>query len=53
MPTAADMPAIETVMDEHLAGMGHLCQLVGEPSMTVPVAAVANAVADAIACPHM
>jgi CO/xanthine dehydrogenase Mo-binding subunit len=49
MPTAADMPPIETVIIEAPGGNGPFgAKLVGEPSMAVPVAAVANAVANAI-----
>ena len=49
IPTAADMPEIETVIVEVPGGNGpYGAKIVGEPSMTVPVAAVANAVADAI-----
>lgn len=49
MPTAADMPVIDTVIIEAPAGDGPFgAKLVGEPPMTVPVVAVANAVAAAI-----
>ena len=49
MPTAVDMRAIETVIVEAHGRDGPFgAKLVGEPPMTVPVAAVANAVADAI-----
>ena len=49
MPTAADMPEIETVIVEAPGGNGPFgAKLAGEPSMTAPVAAVANAVADAL-----
>jgi len=49
MPTALDMPAIETIIVEAVGGDGPFgAKLVGEPPMTVPISAVANAVADAI-----
>ncbi len=49
MPTAVDMTKIETVIVEAPGGNGPFgAKLVGEPSMTMPAAAVANAVADAI-----
>lgn len=49
MPTAADMPFIETVILEAAGGDGPFgAKLVGEPPMTVPISAVANAVAAAI-----
>ena len=49
MPTAADMPPIDTVIVESPGGDGPFgAKLVGEPPMTVAVTAVANAVANAI-----
>ena len=49
MPTAVDMPNIETVIIEVRGGDGpYGAKLVGEPPMTVPVTAVANAIAAAI-----
>lgn len=49
MPTAVDMPAIETVIVEVPGGDGPFgAKLVGEPPMTVAVTAVANAITAAI-----
>ena len=49
MPTAADLPLIETIIVEAPGGDGpYDAKLVGEPSIIPPVAAVANAVAAAI-----
>ncbi len=49
MPTAADMPPIETIIVEVPGGDGPFgAKLVGEPPMVAPVAAVANAIAAAI-----
>jgi CO/xanthine dehydrogenase Mo-binding subunit len=49
MPTAADLPMIETVLVEAPGGNGpYGAKLVGEPPIVPPVAAVANAVAAAI-----
>jgi CO/xanthine dehydrogenase Mo-binding subunit len=49
MPTAADLPLIETIIVEAPGGDGpYGAKLVGEPSIIPPVAAVANAVAAAI-----
>jgi CO/xanthine dehydrogenase Mo-binding subunit len=48
MPTAVDMPNIDTVIVEAPGGDGPFgAKLVGEPPMTVAVTAVANAVANA------
>ncbi len=49
MPTAADMPMVETILVEAPGGDGpYGAKGVGEPPMVPPVAAVANAVAAAI-----
>jgi CO/xanthine dehydrogenase Mo-binding subunit len=49
MPTAADMPQIETIMVEVPGADGpHGAKGVGEPPMVPPAAAVANAVAAAL-----
>jgi CO/xanthine dehydrogenase Mo-binding subunit len=49
LPTAADMPRIETIIVEAPGGDGpYGAKLVGEPNIIPPVAAVANAVAAAI-----
>ncbi|MBE7552833.1 MAG: xanthine dehydrogenase family protein molybdopterin-binding subunit [Anaerolineales bacterium] len=49
LPTAADLPLIETIIVEAPGGDGpYGAKLVGEPSIIPPVAAVANAVAAAI-----
>lgn len=49
LPTAADMPTIETVIVEAPGGDGPFgAKLVGEPPMVPPVTAVANAITDAI-----
>jgi CO/xanthine dehydrogenase Mo-binding subunit len=49
MPTAADVPMIETILVEAPGADGpHGAKGVGEPPMVPPVAAVANAVAAAI-----
>jgi CO/xanthine dehydrogenase Mo-binding subunit len=49
MATAADMPMIETIILETPGGDGpYGAKIVGEPSIIPPVAAVANAVANAI-----
>ncbi len=49
MPTTADMPIIETILLEAPGGDGpYGAKGVGEPPIIPPVAAIANAVADAI-----
>ena len=49
LPTAADLPEIEAIIVEVPTGDGpHGSKVVGEPPMIPPVAAIANAVADAI-----
>jgi xanthine dehydrogenase molybdenum-binding subunit len=49
MPTAADLPPIETVLIEAPGGDGpYGAKGVGEPPIVPPVVAVANAVAQAI-----
>jgi CO/xanthine dehydrogenase Mo-binding subunit len=49
MPTAADLPMIETIVVETEGGDGpHGAKGVGEPPMVPPAAAVANAVAAAL-----
>ncbi len=49
MPTAVDMPPIETIIIEVPGGDGPFgAKLVGEPPMTVAVTAVANAITAAI-----
>lgn len=49
IPTAADLPLIETIIVEAPGGDGpYGAKLVGEPSIIPPVAAVANAVAAAV-----
>ena len=49
LPTALDMPAVETVVVEGTPAAGpYGARGVGEPSIIPPAAAIANAVADAI-----
>lgn len=54
LPTAVDAPAIEAILIESPSGAGpHGMKGVGEPPVTTPGAAIANAIRDAVgASPH-